>query len=423
MRIAGGYDDKPTLVDGRLFFRDSKHLADYTDFLNSAITIPAENTDTVDNDPDDILDAIESELGFTSLRHITNEQFEKLNEVGWDRLEYIPEKHFINSLLTKSVLNRDAQVQIGDSIVYFISKDFAAVVDVKNIEVLTEYQKLDKDVTLDEVLSVDRHSVASAVCILRHTMLEMANLKVSNHEYEISSGTAYIPDECISPLRIVVPRILYTKVGTGSDFEFEYEIEWGDGTVETGTGNAPSNVTYAASASHTYSTAGTYHVKMKGRRSANHPWDGEKEFDVTVPGGCHYEASKSSNEEWHAIQYTNKAIKGKCWVEQWKTMFGPYYKLQIGASTDAMKYENNKWKRHRAERVVVQYQTNEYTYDCSSSSPVGGASWPYNSNSACAETQATSVNARIGWFSMTSNHKMRLSNNYYEFDVTITPCD
>jgi hypothetical protein len=123
-RIGGvtfDYSDWPVVKNNTLVFRDNTHLDSYQQFLEKAIIVPPNTNNTEESqDPDDILQRIENKIGFTSLRNIAETEFRRLGEIGWDRLEDIPAKHFIFDIITRSVLNPNLEAEVGGKILTVI---------------------------------------------------------------------------------------------------------------------------------------------------------------------------------------------------------------------------------------------------------------------------------------------------------------
>ena len=66
-----------------------------------------------------------------------------------------------------------------------------------------------------------------------------------------------LPDEDITPFITTWETTTANEsitIPTNSDFSYDYQVDWGDGSTSTEAGNA----------THTYATAGTYQVKITG---------------------------------------------------------------------------------------------------------------------------------------------------------------
>lgn len=142
----------PTVQNGMLVFRDGEQFSAYTQYLSDALIAPSESlSDGNQQDANSILASIEQRLGFTSLRNVTEAAFQKLNEVGWKRLQDIPEKHFIPDLALRSALNPNTEVQVGDKITHFVNSQFAVTVDASNQQLLYRLRALPEHSSFDAI--------------------------------------------------------------------------------------------------------------------------------------------------------------------------------------------------------------------------------------------------------------------------------
>lgn len=135
--------DWPCIKNGILAFRDYHHFDAYSEHLANALLVEPQSLDADENqDANSILGIIEKNIGFNSLRSTTEAAFQKMNEIGWQRLEDIPEKHFIPDTVMKSMLSPNADVQIGDKITHFVNRDYAVTIEASNTGLLMQLYNL-----------------------------------------------------------------------------------------------------------------------------------------------------------------------------------------------------------------------------------------------------------------------------------------
>jgi hypothetical protein len=80
----------------------------------------------------------------------------RLNEVGWSRLEDIPEEHFIRDAVMRSVLNEAFVVKIGGNYIRYINKNLSVQVNARaDAKLLRAFYSLPESATLEDVLRVD----------------------------------------------------------------------------------------------------------------------------------------------------------------------------------------------------------------------------------------------------------------------------
>lgn len=426
------FTDYPRVEDGILSFRDSAHVASYMDFLNASISTADAEADVeppvFQSDPDDVLLSIEKRIGFTSLRNTTEANFMAMNERGWEKLEMIPERHFINDLATKSVLSPRGDVKVGDKITHYVNKDFAATFSALDKELLAKLQELGPRATLQEILPLQQLSRNGDLKIHPLSVtnaLVWSQAKTTGYPFTINGPVATTPDPCNDPKRTRLDGIQLSVVGQyGITLcQAYYEISWGDGTTSYHTSSGGVNGADLSNVYHNYPSQGNFTITIKARAiypvSTGATWDEQKPITIAVPNGCNMNVSRTSSTYWHyTTDGTNKAWSGKNWVEQYTNFFNTP-KHCTGAKTVAYKRDNGTWKEYKADRVVAQYWITKYASNCNNNWNGSGASWPHNSKTA--ETSHTN-NGHIGWFKIVSNHRIYIGSNAYSFDLETKVC-
>ncbi|XZF14171.1 hypothetical protein ACTHGU_20525 [Chitinophagaceae bacterium MMS25-I14] len=418
-----GFSDWPTIENGMLSFRDPAHFSEYCDFLDSVIITGPGDPDTTGNDPNEILEGVESGLGgFISLRHITEANFQALNEVGWDNMESIPEKHFINDISIKSILNADADVKVGDKITHFINKDFAVTMSADDPTSLTNVHGLTEAATIDDISHLDPDATKYDIQLLSAVNLLPGNVaRTTGYPFHTNCRMAWTPDPCNNPKKVQLDGIQLSVLGQAgiTICDAYFNINWGDGTSTNG---STSNQVLSG-VTHVYPSIGSYTITINGRATSpittGNQWDDQLIIHVTVPNGCNYKLQRS----WIGTQYTNngmnRSFKCKAWIEQWTSPFG-VDKHKVGAYTESYLYTSNKWKTSRIDHVSVSYLTTEFASDCTNNWGDGGGSYP--GNTTYAEASHTNPDY-VGWFSIHSSHQIIVGSSTFTFDHDMKPCN
>lgn len=417
------FTDFPTLKDGMLYFRDAAHISSYLDFLDAAIVrTESQVSDRESQDPDDILEGIEAQIGFTSLRHTSSAAFEKLNEQGWSNVSDIPEKHFISDISIKSILNEKADVQVGEKITHFINRDYAATIKEKDIDRLKDLHNLSEDAVLTDILNLDPAGQIITLQLLSQAdLLVSASQRGTGFPFNITTPVFTIGN-CSEPKDIQVNGLALL----GYNFPFtrlsaaEFQISWGDGTVNNyyTSNNAP----YINYARHTYSVAGRYTIRVVARSTSpatGAPYDADGTFIIDIINSCNYGAQNIKTVYRYDNNNMNRCMKCTEWVLQWRSVFG-IDKHKIGAQTESYLFESNKWKESRIDEISAEFSTIKFGEDCTTS--WGDSRATYNGNSKSAT--AINVNqGQIGWTKVFCKHRMRVGSYVFVYEGVLTPCN
>lgn len=293
-----GFFDWPSVNDGMLCFRDDDHYVAYEQYLDSVVSFSESNTDTALNDPNEMLESVESGLSFTSLRHNTEAAFNTLNETGWSTLAEIPEKQFINSISTKSILNANADYKIGDIITHYISKDYAVTIPDTATTMLNGLHGLSTTATFEDISNLDIIGEIMSIQELTINALGRGTtLKTAGTAgVVISTGiTVYPPDPC-NPKLIRIDNIRMANFTTPT--KGNYHILWGDGNSTNVTSNGSTNSYWLNNVTHTYATNGNYTITIYGKIAStfpnyNPPYDGNHSVTIQMPMSCATGGSKT----------------------------------------------------------------------------------------------------------------------------------
>ncbi len=414
--FASGYYDWPVVKNNTLAFRDEAHIDSYQQYLEKAIVVPPNsNRSEMSQGPDDILEAIENKIGFTSLRNVTEKSFRRLSEIGWDRLEDIPVKHFIHDIITKSILNPNLEVEVGDkklSVLKYPSKSgeqsynmaFVTQTDTSKLirgslshdfEETTSYPgqfdpnpiptsfegpiSRDFDGTTSTPGQFDPNPAPSWFGgPLSHDFDQptstpgqfdptppprgggVKGIRISgsakvtaraDYVREIDSPTA--PDCNGNYKKITLPNVaLFDKVTNSYVVGAKFIIDWGDGTVVTEIGTVGSGNSY----SHTYAHDGTYNIVVKFYTPTGDPI-GISNVPIEVPIQC------STFEGWR-IQTWGHRPAGNRAIRCSSGCYRPWgaSRQRVFAVTEAFHWDNArgwgewKWRPYDgAIRLLAEY--------------------------------------------------------------------
>jgi len=151
----GNFSDWPNVLNNTLVFKDDTHFFTYLKYLEYVINIASK--DQISKSQDDLLEDVEGAIGFLSLRKVTEDDFQKLNQFGWNKLENIPERHFIPDLITKSYLNTECVVIVGDKLMRYVNENYLVTVSTSNSKVISELLNLSIHSDFNQVNSLYKY--------------------------------------------------------------------------------------------------------------------------------------------------------------------------------------------------------------------------------------------------------------------------
>lgn len=190
------FHNPPIVENGMLYFKDNTSIFNYIEFLCSIIDSSDFSSSYISQNQ--ALDLIEKQLGFVSLRAVTEEEFQRLNEIGWQRLEDIPDRHFIPDLATKSYLNENACVRIGNKITRYVCDRYSVTISVGNKLLLDQLIALSINATQTEIFQLQQHvQVGEYFCV---EVLQGINHLNKNNEMDYYKSRGQIIESSISPV-------------------------------------------------------------------------------------------------------------------------------------------------------------------------------------------------------------------------------
>lgn len=419
------FSDWPSISDGMLTFRDGQHLQDYID----ALDVLTSNTDSISHSDtlssDDVLESVEAGLGFTSWRHNWVTSFEHQDADGWSTLEEIPKPMF-SDIVLRSILNSDADVRVGDSIIHFVNSQYAISLAADQSQLLSDAHGLSASASLEDVCSIDPGGFNSVVFPYEWGIVNVDRLarttQATSYPFSMQKPVASSPDFCAQRTLVQLDRIelVGLTVNGIALCVSTCQINWGDGH----TSNLSGQRTYF-NVQHNYSSTGNYTITINSRStnpvgSTAPAWDNTISFPISVPtNSCAYAVSKASPwYRYYSNNGMNRAWDAQSSISNWTSTFS-VMKSRISCETHSYLYTSNKWKTSRIDRVVAQFSATKYDANCNNSWGDNGADWANDSRSA--STQHTNQ-GWVGWHRIWSNHRIYVGNYMGSFDIELYPC-
>lgn len=363
-----GYSDWPDVNNGMLVFRDTTHFLNYNAFLESAVD--PENYDSfavdasgapVEFDQNQILEDIETGLGFNSIRSIAHKSFLIQDAAGWSTLEGIPEEHFISSMLMKSVLDPHLTVQIGTDYVHFINKNLSVKVAVSQKEVSDAFFRLPSNSTLYDVLHIDPTHLHSTVFDLEGS----GNLVIYGPGPYHPTGEVSILNlkhkaaDCLNPMKITFLGMQMFEYGSGindpgTSLPATFTVDFDDNTTPLVIHSSGALSLFAQIVPdfvHTYASPGDYTVHIHAQADYIPPGGGsptaDYEYPITVLATNCAISSKETEEDRYVVGDGSRAVSGKIIVENFQQF--SVYKTRIISETTSWFWNGSKWKQSSIE--------------------------------------------------------------------------
>jgi hypothetical protein len=431
--VAGGMPRFPTLENGMLVFDNEKHFEDYIAFLDAAVdprNYDSTTLKTQEFDQDEILGNIEAYMGFTSIRKISHDKFMELNETGWERLEDIPDEHFISDLVLRSTLNENLTVKIGVNYVHVINKALTVQVDASQDELLEAFNELPVTATFQDVLHIDPKHQHST---LFETMgsggiISFGKIKQTLAEGDLFvTGMAHDAPDCNNPKKIVFHNLqLWQEIATGppsaGSLPATFTIDFGDGTALKTIHSEPfAGIHIVPAFDHPYAALGNYTVKVHAVADYTNPGatstTADINYPITVTGGFCKEIEKQHYEIF-PVPDGSRAVGGKIEVALLKPFIFGSEKTRIISKTTSRLKNGNLWQESKAE-IWGNLHTNRMDNDCNVTGQVDGDGWASKAGSITVHR----TDARYPWYFVTSNHGIKYHNTWYIHPKSLSICN
>jgi len=357
----------PTIENGILFFEDSQHYDDTYDLLESYI-----NGGAIDQMLDNLENSI---IGYTSYRTWFNNTYNWLEgEFSSEEIEYLSKLEFVNDEITKTLLNKDRFIGMGDTIYqyqaqnvfikfskynteaksYLASLPFGTDISTKKlgigdslafkIESLTftypdgSTIKSTNVVVEDSLRYVSRVYTNNVNCSVEQKMIKI------NVEEDLYADTTYNYDSTSYTIDWLTNDYWYLS---NSNSNATLTIDWGDNTTQTINNYTGQWITH----SYPSGSVGVYYHPETTLTFDDAKGDSQQLEDGTnVSGGeaisffVNYACANAEIELWDEQDNGNWKMTTKVWV--YKGILGS---SKIGSYTHAWKASGNGWSRHKAD--------------------------------------------------------------------------
>lgn len=404
----------PTVSNGMLVFTSKEDYDAWLEYLGDVTLKDTTNTDSTDY-INETLGEIEQGLGFNSLRKDLREQYDALNETGWDAIEDVPELHFLHDPTIQSVLNVDGDVKIGDDIYEWIDKHHIIV--IKDAGLLNAvhtfksngYDRIEDIYLITGAAELDANGDQTNHILVQYLENEVPLGSVSLQK---TSGSTFLQNygtvksNSCNPKEVTVNNFYVSDPSNALAVSCFWTIDWGDGTTE-----GPFTATYFGK-THTYSSFGSKTITIiaipTGLTSGTYTF--AKTFPLNECGKDTYK----SKSYWRYSNDGNRAFE--CYGEVVVSALNN----KIYASTTAYKKKNGKFKEHKADRIAAQVWGDILNYsNCGFDKSASAADWPYNDKHCKAVRH---IGYRFGWETIHTDHKMWYDGTVYDQELSLPIC-
>lgn len=470
------FRDWPLNENGILTFRDYEHFEEYYDYLESMSNMPPNGMSQ-----EDFYNIVESRINFISLRQVTDDAFKKLNEIGWQNPEDIPDRHFISDSLFRSFLNENEQVKIGSNITRFVNKSIALTTSSSDQALTSVVRQLPFSTSLEDIkqllytyddrLIIEDWKITTSGTAFgnnRNTrnptsrdsggpipdgdmtitlpgykdplvpgqgdnfgvLIKNAPSRKDDGKYQISKNLrAEVKSECYAPMEVLVSNlILYVKetLIASTKVDAIFKIDWGDSRSPA---TVPSTaVGVAPSATHTYYTKGEYTITVFVATTSD-PYHIVATEYLTISIGCHRGMSRET--DWHYKTRSDgyRRVYGKHWIIQWHNGLGKE-KCRIGARSEAFHWKDKRgkwaWRTYDGGRLHQYIWIKRFKANCTLQDEFIDS---HDGGSYVSTTEANfTSNGFVGWDELKSRHELYTFDDKTKFSQTILdiitkPCE
>ncbi len=411
----------PSVNNGILEFTNREHFDDWFNYLEAALerdTMIADDTTSIDS----TLHAIELGLGFNSLRQKTHEEFEALNETGWDNVEDIPSRHWSDDLTLQSILNQYEEVKIGDIIYNFIdAQTVIKLTDISLLQTVRDFKTssyssvhdiflepgvVQSDITVNDVFEVGNLDIDHSFSI-HEDGSSRASSKGTSDDYEYIYGTLTYSG---CPAQTHLSGYYVKDPNTGSKVSASYSIDWGDNSSIQYLGTSTGLNT-----SHTYAQSGKYTILIYANISGSQAIMREKDKEVPA-GGCG--TSFKHQKIWY---YPVSGFAMRAIIES-----PSGYLQKTKASSESFKWQNGKWRKRKGDNLYVKCDI-EY-YDRTNMVGCANSSWDNRTRSS-NNAKEVDVNWSVlgggspGWKTIIGTHAIYINGNWHQYSQYMYPCN
>ncbi len=398
----------PSVSNGMLVFESETQYNSWLNYLDELIARDSTSTDTTSQDS--ILHNVELDLSFTSLRQKTYEDFDMLNQAGWETIEEIPERHFIHDLSILSTLNQYGEVKIGSEIISFFDNEHTVI--IKDQDVLSSVRTF-KNSGYTDIEDIFEISGIVQDGIEINGSAQSGNVQIAYSTDSHTGGlSATKPSGIIAPIYGGIKndpcngkKIDLSNFHLSSLPDASWIINWGDGG-----GPQLDGFGKKYSGSHTYSSTGTYSVIIEAVAGGLSYFF---YFNVIATDNCS-KASKSKNI-WY-YPGSGWAVRGELECRNVKGVH------RITANSESYLWNGHTNELRKCENLYAKVD-GDILYANSNCVHELYASSKNSSHKAKTITASGNVGHDFAWNTLTSEHAMYLNGQWYVYYMTLTPCD
>jgi len=339
----------PTNEQGILKFETLAQL----DFLEKEVQLTSSDLTL-----EEILEDLEAQLGIVSLRTVWNNQFEALNDIGFNDLQEAPIKSIYFDPILWTFLNSNGNLIVADNLYHVIND--STILTVENYSSV-DISNINSINTVEEAKSISNSSISS-----KEVFFDGVNIIGSlTSSYKTTGDTVWGLTASVSKngptASACAPHMSYNVGGVVLDYEIAtgtyhpsrfLEINWGDGTITSGLFTGP-NLSFTE---HTYSNSGTFNIVVKAKPDQYGYYPVSKTIQLIVPPfSCSNSGIAQNDTKWAFSSDLTRAVKG-CLCAKIPLIGNA---IKIIAETECFKWSNssNKWKKEKANTISASIST------------------------------------------------------------------
>jgi hypothetical protein len=394
----------PAVVNGMLCFDDTTHFNDYYSFIENEVESLDESME--DFDLDSVLFSFESNFdNFLSLRENEYQMTESSDDP-----HTVISKDFIVDDVLKSILNSNHEVCIGGDVYVFFNQTDIYVIDDGNQSLVNQFQALTKgnsDLLVDHLSHQDVSLISSM-----HQHLKTS--EIGGDEIKTQVEVTISAVDCDPYQKIIKLKVFSFDLNPAQldAMDVTWEVDYGDGSTETLTGN---NLWYI----YTYSSDGPFYVKINCEyEDPNNPGEYITEPKNVLVHTIACSTQPASADKWHLNpQVTDYAISAVFNYTPEKM----FVRSKLHAKTIAWKWhgQQGKWKRYRtSNRVGIEYVKRDRD-QCNVIDDGTKTKTPRK-----RRTRRVNERARFGIYNHenTSDHTVVFPNQTLSWQLILLPC-
>jgi len=432
-------DIMPSCENGILKFNSADAYFKYLELLDKyTLRDSLDINDTLLED--EKLANIEMLLPYTSLRSVLLSKFEVANEIGWERVEDIPDFHHVKDKTQQSVLNAQGEIIIGAE--YICQSEKFDYVRIKNytLSKIENYRKSKNEINfeqnnMDSSIEFCTKDMKGTIYNVSYLNKERGDTTWKNNS-RVESDSYPLDNNCTNQNNVFYVRAdMYTEefgngnTGTGyilpfinSNTTYDTQIDWGDGIVENFVTYKYQSVN-ANSPHHTYTTPNankTVQIIIRNKMHYHTSFVTEKFVTLIIPPGPCRWVDKTSPWTWKYSNDSKAAMRG-CIQSETQWLLG---QCKYHAFTETFKWKNGKFRKRKMEKVYAKAYWDKYIKTCIYENQEVVEKTCKNDNNVNAKDVVTTYSDNIPKFIVIySNHKFLYNDIWYNLDLEMHACD